>query len=216
MELGPKFGQILQLDKPNTTTAKLLQGSSGARAKIWSNFTTTQAYLLQHSYSKAPVELEPKFGQILQLDKPNTIAQLLQGSSGARAKIWSNFTTTQAYLLQHSYSKAPVELGPKFGQILKLDKPNTTTAKLLQGSSGARAKIWSNFTTRQAYLIQHSYSKAPVELGPKFGQILQLDKPNTTALLLQDSSGARAKIWSNFTIDKPTYYSTATPRLKWS
>ena len=43
-----------------------------------------------------PKELGPKFGQILQLDKPNTAAQLLQGSSGARAKIWSNFTTRQA------------------------------------------------------------------------------------------------------------------------
>ena len=89
MELGPKFGLILQLDKPNTT-AQLLQGSSGARAKIWSNFTTRQAYLLQHSHSKAPVVLEPKFGKIIQ-DKPNTTAQLLQGSSGARAKIWLKF-----------------------------------------------------------------------------------------------------------------------------
>ena len=92
-------------------------------------------------------------------------------------------------MLQHSYSKAPVELEPKFGQILQLDKPNTT-AQLLQGSSWVRAKIWSNFTTRQAYSLQHSYSKAWVELEPKFGQILQLDKP--------------------------THYSTATPRLQWS
>ena len=129
------------------------------------------------------MELWPKFGQILRLDKPNTTAQLLQGSSEARAKIWSNFTTRQAYLLQHSYSKAPVELGPK---ILRLDKPNTT-AQLLQGSSGVRTKIWSNFTTRQVYLLQHSYSKASVELEPKFGQIKQQDKPNTTAQLVQDS-----------------------------
>ena len=43
------------------------------------------------------MELEPKFGQILLLVKPNITAQLLQGSSGARAKIWSTFTTTQAY-----------------------------------------------------------------------------------------------------------------------
>ena len=27
-----------------------------------------------------------------------------------------------------------------------------------------------------AHTIQHSYSKVPVELGPKFGQIIQLDK----------------------------------------
>ena len=91
MELEPKFGQIIQQDKLNTT-AQLLQGSSGARAKIWSNFTTRQVYSLQHSYSKAPVELESKFGQILQLHKPNTAAQ---------------------------YSNAPVELEPKFGQIIQ-------------------------------------------------------------------------------------------------
>ena len=113
------------------------------------------------------MELEPKIGQIIQQHKPNTTAQLLQGSSGARAKIWSNIATRQAYLLQDSYSKAPVELEPKFGQIIQ-HKPNIT-AQLLQGSSGARAKIWSNFTTKQAYLLQHSYSKAPVELEPKFG-----------------------------------------------
>ena len=147
MELVPKFGQIIQ-DKPNTT-AQLLQGSSGARAKILSNFTTRQAYLLQHSYSKVPVELEPKFVQILQLDKPSTKALLLQ---------------------------APVELEPKLGQILQLDEPNTT-AQLLQGSSGARAKIWSNFTTRQAYSLQHSYPQTSVELEPKFGQIIHKTKP---------------------------------------
>ena len=90
MELEPKIGQIIQ-DKPNIT-AQLLQGSIGARAKIWSNFTTRQVYLLQRSYSKAPVELEPKFGHIIQQDKPNTTAQLLQGSSGARVQIWSNYT----------------------------------------------------------------------------------------------------------------------------
>ena len=56
-------------------------------------------------------------------------------------------------ILQHSYSQTSVELGPKFGQIIQQDKPNTTP-QLLQGSSGARAKIWSNFTTRIAYLLQ--------------------------------------------------------------
>ena len=40
------------------------------------------------------------------------------------------------------------------------------------------------------YLLQHSYSKAPVELEPKFGQIIHKTKP--------------------------TYYNTATPRLQWS
>ena len=76
MELEPKFGQILQLDKPT--------------------YYNTATLRLQHSYSKAPVELGPKFGQILQIDKPNTTAQLLQGFSGDRAKIWSNYTTRQA------------------------------------------------------------------------------------------------------------------------
>ena len=56
MELEPKFGQILQ-DKPNTT-AKLLQGSSEARAKNLVKLYNT-SLILQHSYSKAPVELEP-------------------------------------------------------------------------------------------------------------------------------------------------------------
>ena len=116
--------------------------------KIKTNYTTRQAYLLQHSYSQISVELEPKFGHIIQQDKPNTTAQLLQGSSGARAKIWSNFTTRQTYSLWHSYCKAPVELEPKIGQIIQQDKPNTT-AQLLQGSSGARVLIWSNYT-RQA------------------------------------------------------------------
>ena len=121
MELGPKFGQIIQ-DKPNTT-AQLLQGSSGARAIIWSNFTTRQAYSLQHSYSQTSVGLEPKFGQIIQQDKPNTTAQQLQGSGRAGAKIWSNFTTRQAYSLQHSYSQTSVELETKFGQIIHKTNP---------------------------------------------------------------------------------------------
>ena len=83
-----------------------------------------------------------------------------------------------------------------------------------ESSSGARAKIWSNFTTRQAYLLQHSYSKAPVELEPKFGQILQLDKPNTTEQLLQGSSGAEPTFGQILQQDMPTYYSTATPTLQ--
>ena len=105
------------------TTTQLLQGSSGVRAKIWSNYTQDKAYILQHSYSKAPVELEPKFGQIIQRQSIHTTTQLLQGSSGARAKIWSNYTQDKAYILQHSYSKAPVELEPKFGQIIHKTKP---------------------------------------------------------------------------------------------
>ena len=139
-----KLGQTLHQDKH--TTAKLLQGSSGARTKIWSNYTQDKAYILQNSYSKAPVELEPKFGQIIQ-DKPNTTTQLLPDFSRARTKIWSNYTQDKAYIIQNSYSKAPVELEPKFSQIIQ-DKPNTT-AQLLPDFSRARTKIWSNYT-RQA------------------------------------------------------------------
>ena len=168
-----------------------------------------KAYILQHSYSKAAVELQPKFGQIIHKTKHiyyntattslqwsysqnliklytrqslYTTTQLLQGSSGATAKIWSNYTQDKVYILQHSYSKAPVELKPKFGQIIHKTKStyyNTATPRLqwsysqnliklytrqsvytttqsLQGSSGTRAKIWSNYTQDKAYILQHS------------------------------------------------------------
>ena len=208
------------------TTTQLLQGCSGTRAKIWPNYTQDKVYILQYSYSKAPVELEPKFGQIIHKTKStyyntatprlqrnqsqnlvklytrqslHTTTQLLQGSSRTRAKIWSNYTQDKVYLLQHSYSKAPAEPEPKFGQIIHKTKStyfNTatprlqrnqsqnlvklytrqslhTTTQLLQGCSGTRAKIWSNYTQDKVYILQHSYSKAAVELEPKFGQILQ-------------------------------------------
>ena len=269
VEQEPKFGQIIHKTKStyyNTatprlqwnksqnlvklytrqslhTTTQLLQCCSGTRAKIWSNYTQDNVYILQHSYSKAPVEQEPKFGQIIHKTKStyyitatprlhwnksqnlvklytrqslHTITQLLQGSSGTRAKIWSNYTQDRVYILQHSYSKAPVEQEPKFGQIKhktkstyyntatprlqwsmsqNLVKLNTrqslhTTTQLLQCCSGTRAKIWSNYTHNKVYILQHSYSKAPVEQEPKFGQII--DKT------------------------KSTYYITATPRLQWN
>ena len=249
---------------------------------IWSNYTQDKVYILQHSYSKAPVEQEPKFGQIihktkstyyntatprLQWNKSQNLVklytrqslhittQLLQGSSGTRAKIWSNYTQDKVYILQHSYSKAPEEQEPKFGQIIhktkstyyntatprlqwnksqNLVKLNTrkslhTTTQLLQGSSGTRAKIWSNYTQDKVYILQHSYSKAPVEQEPKFGQIIHKTKStyyntatprlqrnksqnlvklytrqslHTTTQLLQGCSGTRAKIWSNYRQDK--------------
>ena len=276
MELEPKFGQIIHKTKStyyNTatprlqwnkslnlvklytrqslhTTTQLLQGCSGTRAKIWSNYTQDKVYILQHSYSKAAVELEPKFGQIkhktkstyyntatprLQWNKSqnlvklyrrqslHTTTQLLQGCSGTRAKIWSNYTQDKVYTLQHSYSKTPVELEPKFGQIIhktkstyyntatprlqwnksqNLVKLNTrqslhTTTQLLQDCSGTRAKYWSNYTQDKVYIFQHSYSKAAVELEPKFGQIIQRQSLHTTTQLLQGSSGTRTKIWSN-------------------
>ena len=304
-EQEPKFGQIIHKTKStyfNTatprlqrnksqnlvklytrqslpTSTQLLQGSSKTRAKIWSNYTQDKVYILQHSYSKAAVELEPKFGQIIHKTKLtyyNTATprlqrnqsqnlvklyttqslhittQLLKGSSGSTAKILSNYTQDKVYLLQHSYSKAPAELEPKFGQIIHKTKStyyNTatprlqrnksqnlvklytrqsvhTTTQLLQGSSGTRAKIWSNYTQDKAYLLQHSYSKAAVVLEPKFGQIIHKTKSTyyntatprlqrnqsqnlvklytrqslpTSTQLLQHSRGARAKVWSNFT-----------------
>ena len=223
------------------TTTQLLQGSSGTTAKIWSNYTQDKVYILQHCYSKAAVELEPKFGQIIHKTKSTyfntatprlqrnqsqnlvklytrqslpTSTQLLQGSRGTRAKIWSNYTQGKVYILQHCYSKAAVELEPKFGQIMHKTKStyyNTatrrlqwnysqnlvklytrqslhTTTLLLKGCSGTRAKIWSNYTQDKVYLLQHSYSKAPAEPEPKFGQIIHKTKS--------------------------TYFNTATPRLQ--
>ena len=79
--------------------------------------------------------------------------------------------------LQWSWSQYLVKLYTK--QCLR------TTTQLLQGSSELGPKTQGN-----AYILQHSYSKTPVELEPKFGQIMH----KTT----------------------PTYYNTATPRLQWS
>ena len=257
------------------TATQLLQGSSGTRAKILSNYTQDKVYILQHSYSKAAVEQEPKFGQTIHKTKStyyntatprlqwnksqnlvklytrqsqHTATQLLQSSSGTRAK-------DKVYILQHSYSKAAVEQEPKFGQIIHKTKSayyNTatprlqwnksqnlvklytrqsllTTTQLLQGCSGTRAKIWSNYTQDKVCLLQHSYSKVAVELEPKFGQIIHKTKStyyntatprlqwnksqnlvklykrqsqHTATQLLQSSSGTRAKIWSNYTQDK--------------
>ena len=225
------------------TTTQLLQGCSGTRAKIWSNYTQDKVYILQQRYSKAPVEQEPKFGQTIHQTKStyyntatprfhwnkslnlvklytrqslHTTTQLLQGSSGTRAKIWSNYTQDKVYILQLSYSKAAVELETKFGQIIHKTKStyyNTatprlhwnriqnlvklykrqslhTTTQLLQGCSGTRAKIWSNYTQDKVYIVQQSYSKAPVKQEPKFGQIIHKTKS--------------------------TYYNTATPRMHWN
>ena len=142
------------------TTTQLLQGSSGAGAKIWSFYTQDEAYTLQHSYYKAPVKLEPKFGHFIHKTKPthnntatprlkwswsqnlvklyirqslHTTTQLLQGSSEAGAKIWSYCKQDKAYTLQHSYSKAQVKLEQKFGNFIHKTKPthyNTATTRL--------------------------------------------------------------------------------------
>ena len=142
------------------TTTQLLQGSSEAGAKIWSFYTQDKAYTLQHSYFKAPVKLEPKFGHFIHKTKPthnntatprlkwswsqnlailytrqslHTTTQLLQGSSEAGAKIWSFYTQDKAYTLQHSYSNALVKLEPKFGHFIHKTKRthyNTATTRL--------------------------------------------------------------------------------------
>ena len=142
------------------TTTQLLQGCSEAGAKIWSFYTQYKAYTLQHSYCKAPVKLEPKFGHFIHNTKPtdyntatarlqqswnqnlvilytrqslHTTTQLLQGSSEAGAKIWSLYTQDKAYTLQHSCYKAPVKLEPKFGHYIHKTKPthyNTATTRL--------------------------------------------------------------------------------------
>ena len=189
MEQEPKFGQIihktkstyyitatlrLQWNKSQNLvklytrqslhiTSQLLQGSSGTRARIWSNYTQDKVYILHHSYSKAPVEQEPKFIQIIPKTK-------------------STYYNRATPRLQWKKSQNLVKLYTK--QSLH------TTTQLLQGSSGTRAKIWSNYTQNKVYILQHSYSKAPVKQEPKFGQIKQRTKS--------------------------TYYNTATPRLQWS
>ena len=130
------------------TTTQVLQGCSGTRAKIWSNYTPDKVCLLQHSYSKVAVELEPKFSQIIHKTK-------------------SAYYNTATPRLQWNKSQNLVKLYTR--QSLH------TTTQLLQGSSGTRAKIWSNYTQDKVYILQHSYSNTPEELEPKFGQILQQD-----------------------------------------
>ena len=210
MKLEPKFGHFIHKTKPthnNTatprlkwswslnlvklhtrqslhTTTQLLQGSSEAGARIWSYCTQDIAYTLQHRYYKAPVKLEPKFGHFIHKTKPthnNTATPRLKWSwSQNLVKLYTRqslHTTTQ--LLQGSRSQNLV--------ILYTRQSLHTTAQLLQGSSEAGAKIWSFYTQYKAYTQQHSYSKAQVELEPKFGQTIHQTKP--------------------------TYYNTATPRL---
>ena len=144
------------------TTTQLLQGSSGTIAKIWSNYTQDKVCLLQHSYSQVAVELEPKFGQIIHKTK-------------------CTYYNTATPRLRWNKSQNLVKLYTR--QSLH------TTTQLLQGCSGTRAKIWSNYTQNKV-CIQHSYSKAAVELEPKFGQIIHKTKY--------------------------TYYNTAIPRLHWN
>ena len=107
------------------------------------------------------MKLEPKFGHFIHKTKPT-----------------HNNTATPR--LKWSWSQ-------NLGKLYTIESLHTTT-QLLQGSSEAGAKIWSNYTPEKAYTLQHSYYKAPVKLEPKFGHFIH-------------------KI-------KPTHYNTATPRLK--
>ena len=189
-ELEPKFGQIIHKTKStyyNTATPRL----QGTRAKIWSNYTQDKVYILQHSYSKAPVELQPKFGQTIHKTKStyyNRATPRLQWNySQNLVKLYTRqslHTTTQ--LLQGSSFASVCVCAVKLYTRQSLH----TTTQLLQGSSGTTAKIWSNYTQDKVYILQHSYSKAPVELQPKFGQIIHKTKS--------------------------TYYNTATIRLQWN
>ena len=162
MELQPKFGQIIHNTK--------------------STYYNTATPRLQWNYSQNLVKLYTR-------QSLHTTTQQLQGSSKTTAKVWSNYTQDKVYILQHSNSKAPVELQPKFGLIIHKTKStyNNTANPRLQAT---RAKIWSNYTQDKVYILQHSYSKAPVELQPKFGLIIHKTKP--------------------------THYNTATPRLQWN
>ena len=117
--------------------------------KIKTNLKQRQAYLLQHSYSKAPVKQEPKFGQIKQKKK-------------------STYYNTATPRLQLNKSQNLVKLNTR--------KSLHTTTQLLQGCSGTRAKIWSNYTQDKVCLLQHSYSKAAVELEPIFSKIIHKTK----------------------------------------
>ena len=236
MELEPKFGQIIHKTKStyyNTatprlqwnqsqnlvklytrqslhTSTQLLQGSSGTRAKIWSNYTQDKVYILQHSYSKARVEQEPKFGRqslpsqnlvkLYTRQSLHTTTQLLQGCSGTRAKIWSNYTQDKVYILQHSYSKAAVELEPKFGQIIHKTKStyyNTATPRLQWKAPEPKFgqiihKTKSTYYNTATPRLQRNKSQNLVKLYTR-------QSLHTTTQLLQHSRGARAKVWSNFT-----------------
>ena len=148
MEQEPKFGQIIHKTKStyyNTATPRLQWNKSQNLVKLYTRqslHTTTQ--LLQDCSGKK----EPKFGQIIHKTK-------------------STYYNTATPRLQWNKSQNLVKLYTR--QSLH------TTTQLLQGFSGTRAKIWSNYTQDKVYIVQHIYSNTPEELEPKFGQILQQD-----------------------------------------
>ena len=172
MEKEPKFGQIIHKTKStyyNTdtprlqrnksqnlvklytrqslhTTTQLLQGSSGTRAKIWSNCTQDKVYVLQQSYSKDPVEKEPKFGQIIHKTKSTYYNKATPRLQWKKSQSVVKLYTKKVYILQHSYSKAPVEREPKFGQIIHKTKSryyNTATPRLQLNKSQNLVKLYT-------------------------------------------------------------------------
>ena len=132
------------------------------------------------------MELEPKFGQIVHKTKStyyNTATPILQWCQGQNL--------VKLYTRQSLH--ATTQLLPYFSGVRAKIWSNYTQNKtfILQHSySGASAKILSNYTQDKVYILQHSYSKAPVELEPKFGQVIHKTKS--------------------------TYYNTASPRLQWN
>ena len=210
------------------TTTQLLQGSSEAGAKIWSFYTQDKAYTLQHSYFKALVKLEPKFGHFIQphttilghwsfvytRQSLHTTTQLLKALVKLEPK-FGHFIH-KAYTLQHSYSKALVQLEPKFGHNTAYTLQHSYTLlepkahrQSLHSWSEAGAKIWSFYTQDKAYTLQHSYSKALVKLEPKFGHFIHKTKPTHYHTATSGSSEAA----KHFIHKTPTHYNTATPRL---
>ena len=129
--------------------------------------------------------LEPKFGQIIHKTKSTYYNTATPRLHGARAKILSYYTQDKPYTLQHSYSKAPWS---KSQNLVKLytRQSLTTTTQLLQGS---------------------------MELEPKFGQIIHKTSLHSTTQLLQGSMELEPKFGQIIHKTMSTYYNTATPRL---
>ena len=162
--LEPKFGQMYTLTKCtyyNTATPRFHWSS--CEPKFGQIIHKTKSGILQHSYSKAVLEHEPKFGH--NYDTRQSLLLPTPWSSCVPSSIEPKFGQiihkTKSTYYNWSYSKAPVEHEPKFGQIIHKTKStyyNTwSTPRTL--SSVTRAKIWSNYThVDKVYILQQSYS----------------------------------------------------------
>ena len=119
-------------------------------------------------------KLYNKSSLILQYSCSNITGQLLQDSSGARAKIWSNFTTRLAYLLQHSHSLTSVELESQ--NLVKLYSRQSlyATAQPIPDFSKAREPTFCQIIHKTSLLTTAQpltdFSRAR---EPNFGQIIQ-------------------------------------------